>query len=148
MFVCLQKDAKQCCDVAKLDRYSLCWSATQVVDQHNEYDRALWRHSIRCIFLETNKPQNLTRFGCPIMYQPEMADVTGVRQGSWLLLCSGATSAITLSCPVLPGVLLELLWLSTCFRSCQFVLLWIYVLLLTCFRPCFGLNYLNMAGSC
>ena len=51
MFVCLQKDAKQCCEVAKARSYSLCWSTTGVVDQHNEYDLALWHHSIVwCLF--------------------------------------------------------------------------------------------------
>ena len=35
MFVCLQKDAKQCCDAAKLNR-THC--AGRDSDQHNEYD--------------------------------------------------------------------------------------------------------------
>ena len=74
MFVCLQKDAKQCCDASSLIGYSLCWSTTTVVDQHNECDLTLWHHSIvwhlfgdkhqnltRLSLLVTNKHQNLTR---------------------------------------------------------------------------------------
>ena len=42
MFVCLQKDAKQCCDGRNLDR-THC--AGRCHAQHNEYDQALYHHN-------------------------------------------------------------------------------------------------------
>ena len=46
MFVCLQKDAKQCCDVAKVDRAHCSGRRPAVSAQNNEYDRPSQRHSI------------------------------------------------------------------------------------------------------
>ena len=46
MFVCLEKDAKQCCDATKLDYTHCAGRRPQVGDQRNEHSRTLWRHSI------------------------------------------------------------------------------------------------------
>ena len=61
MFVCLQKDAKQCCEVVKLDRTHCVGRCSA---QQNEYNWALWRHRLTAlfgIFLETHKHLNRTR---------------------------------------------------------------------------------------
>ena len=46
MFVCLQKDAKQCCDATKRGCTHCAGRRPQAGDQHNEYNLALWHHHI------------------------------------------------------------------------------------------------------
>ena len=58
IFVCLQKDAKQCCDATQLERTHCAGHLLP-----NEYNQAYGIMALFGIFLETNKYQNLTRPG-------------------------------------------------------------------------------------
>ena len=46
MFVCLLKDAKQCCDASKFIRTHCAGQRCHKAHQHNEYDHSLWHHSL------------------------------------------------------------------------------------------------------
>ena len=56
MFVCLQKNSKQCCDATKfggthcagqqLPLLAITMSTTELCGIHNEHNQTLWHHSI------------------------------------------------------------------------------------------------------
>ena len=46
MFVCLQKDAKQCCDAIKMSCTPCSGQLLSAVGQNNESNPSLWHHSI------------------------------------------------------------------------------------------------------
>ena len=61
--------------------YSLCWSMTTVIDQHNEYTQTLWHHIMFDIFSETNKHQNLTR----LRHHINKVDLCNVYPCRWVM---------------------------------------------------------------
>ena len=67
MFVCLQKDVKQCCDATKFDRTHCAGQWHASLTSTMSMIELCGITALFGIFLETNKHQNLTRLRCPIM---------------------------------------------------------------------------------
>ena len=66
LFLCLQIDAKRCCNISKFVHLVLIMLVFDSYDQHNECDQTLWHHSIVWHLMKTSKHQNLTRHNHPI----------------------------------------------------------------------------------